>query len=278
MATTITLLVDNQAQIGLKHEHGFSLMIEHEGKRILFDNGQNEALFYNADKLNISLKNLDIIVLSHGHYDHGGNLTRLLLDNPNAIFYAHPDCKNKRFSLHPNKPVKTISLSEETVESLKLFPAKQCHFITQATEITSGIWLTGEIPRSCTVEDTGGPFFVDTAGKQADLLKDDMSLWIENGEGVTVICGCCHSGVINTLDHIQKQIGQTKRVKTLLGGLHLVNASQQRLQRSIEYLNQQHIEKLYPAHCTGEYAMQLLKTQLNNEVEIAKAGLSISIK
>jgi 7,8-dihydropterin-6-yl-methyl-4-(beta-D-ribofuranosyl)aminobenzene 5'-phosphate synthase len=278
MATTLTLLVDNLAKTGLKHEHGFALFIEHQDKRILFDSGQSEALFFNAAKLNISLKNLDIIVLSHGHYDHGGNLSTLLLDNPNTVFYAHPDCINKRYSLHPNKPIKTISLSQQTIEKISHFPVEQCHFITEPTQITPGIWLTGEIPRCCPLEDTSGPFFLDVTGKKIDLLKDDMSLWIENIEGVTVICGCCHSGVINTLEHIKKQIGDTKSINTLLGGYHLVNASQHRIEHCIEYLNQQHIEGLYPAHCTGENVMQLLKLKFKNQVQVAKAGLSISIK
>lgn len=89
--TTITVLVDNQAETGLQHEHGLSILIEHQGKRILFDDGQNDALFYNATKLDIPLYDLDMIILSHGHYDHGGNLSALLLANPNALFYAHPD-------------------------------------------------------------------------------------------------------------------------------------------------------------------------------------------
>jgi 7,8-dihydropterin-6-yl-methyl-4-(beta-D-ribofuranosyl)aminobenzene 5'-phosphate synthase len=277
MTTTITLLVDNQAQEGLKHEHGLSFFIEHQGKRILFDNGQNEALFFNAEKLNVSLNDLDIIILSHGHYDHGGNLAALLLANPNALFYAHPDCKNTRYSLHPNKPIRTISLSKEVIAAIDALPPAQCHFITRATEVHSGLWLTGQIPRLCGVEDTGGPFFLDPDGKQADWLNDDMSLWIETDAGLTVICGCCHSGIINTLNHIKKHTGETKPIKTLLGGLHLVSANQQRLNYTLEYLEKQGIDKLYPAHCTGEIAMNLLKETFKTKIEIAKAGLKLTL-
>ena len=277
MTTTITLLVDNQAQEGLKHEHGLSLFIEHQGKRILFDNGQNEALFFNAEKLNISLNNLDMIILSHGHYDHGGNLAALLLANPKALFYAHPDCKNIRYSLHPNKPARTISLSKEALAAIDAIPPAQCHFITHATEVLPRLWLTGEIPRVSNIEDTGGPFFLDPEGKQADCLNDDMSLWIETNAGLTVICGCCHSGIVNTLNHIKKQTRETKPIKTLLGGLHLVGADQRRLNYTLEYLSNQGIEKLYPAHCTGENAMNLLKEIFETRTEIAMAGLKITL-
>ena len=277
MATTITLLVDNQAQDGLKHEHGLSLLIEHQGKRILFDNGQNEALFFNAEKLNVPLNNIDIIILSHGHYDHGGNLAALLFANPNALFYAHPDCKNTRYSLHPNKPVRTISLSKEATTAIDAIPVAQRHLITHATEVLPSLWLTGQIPRLSDIEDTGGPFFLDTAGKYPDLLNDDMSLWVETKTGLTVICGCCHSGIINTLTHIKKQAETTKPIQTLLGGLHLVGANQQRLNETFEYLRKQDLDMLYPAHCTGEHPMLLLKDIFENKAEIAKAGLKITL-
>lgn len=275
MTTIITLLVDNQAETGLKIEHGLSILIEHQGKRILFDNGQNDALFYNATQLDIPLTNLDMIILSHGHYDHGGNLSQLLLANPNAVFYAHPDCMQTRYSLHPNKAVRTISLTKEVMEAIEAFPEKQKKFITSVTEITAGVWLTGQIPRLCDIEDTGGPFFLDKEKKQTDQLHDDMSLWIETEAGTSVICGCCHSGIINTLEHIKQQTEHAALINNLLGGLHLVSANQQRLNGTIDYLNMQNIKTLYPAHCTGDDPVLLLKKQFKNKLKIAQAGLQL---
>lgn len=277
MATMITVLVDNQAETGLQHEHGLSILIEHQGKRILFDNGQNDALFYNAEKLTILLHSLDLIILSHGHYDHGGNLARLLETNPNALFYAHPDSTQTRYSLHPDKAPRAISLSKTAVEAIEAFPDNQKKFITSATEITHGIWLTGQIPRLCDFENTGGPFFLDKEKKQADPLHDDMSLWIATEAGLTVICGCCHSGIINTLEQIKLQAGEAARIKNLLGGLHLVNANQQRLTSTIDYLNKQNIEAIYPAHCSGDNAILLLEKQFKNKLQTAKAGLQLTL-
>ena len=277
MTTIITVLVDNIAATGLKHEHGLSILIEHQGKRILFDNGQNDALFYNAEKLNIPLNGIDIIILSHGHYDHGGNLKTLLSTNPYATFYAHPDCTQRRYSLHPHKAPRTISLTQETLEALAAFPEQQKKFITHATEITAGIWLTGQIPRLSPVEDTGGPFFLDKEKNQSDPLNDDMSLWIETKEGLTVICGCCHSGIINTLTHIQKLTAQAKSINYLIGGLHLVNANQKRLHNSLDFLNKQNIKNLYPGHCSGDEAMLLLKREFKNNLQIVNAGLKLTL-
>lgn len=277
MASTITLLVDNLAGKGLQPEHGLSIFIEHQGKRILFDNGQNEALFHNAEKLNISLLNLDIIILSHGHYDHGGNLSKLLLANPEALFFAHPDCLQTRYSLHPNKPARRISLNASTIEIIQTFPEKQKTWITQPTEIVAGLWITGEIPRDCDDEDTGGPFYLDQQKKQKDLLNDDMSLWIESQEGITIICGCCHAGIINTLQHIKKLTKRSVNITNLVGGLHLVNASQKRLEKTLNYLQTQNIQHYYPAHCTGDHAVSLLSKNFNKKVQFAQSGLTIQI-
>lgn len=277
MSTTITLLVDNQAQSGLKQEHGLSILIETQGKRILFDNGQDDALFFNAAKLAIPLDNLDILVLSHGHYDHGGNLSTLLQANPDALFYAHPDCMQTRYSLHPDKAARTISLTKEALTAIDKFPAQQKRFITTTTEIVPGIYLSGQIPRLSSVEDTGGPFFLDKQKKKKDELNDDMSLFIVGETGLTVICGCCHSGIINTLSHIKKQIPPPLQINNLIGGLHLVNADQQRLRSSIDYLNKQNIANICPCHCTGDSAMQSLSEQFKNNLQTAQAGLKITL-
>lgn len=277
MPTTITLLVDNLSGKGLHNEHGLSIFIEHQGKRILFDNGQNEALFYNADKLGICLYDLDIIMLSHGHYDHGGNLKTLLLANPNALFFAHPDCLQTRYSLHPGKPARMISLTPETIDAINDFPKQQIKWLTEATEIYSGLWVSGQIPRICDIEDTGGPFYLDKDKQQKDFIYDDMSIWLEGKAGLTVICGCCHSGIINTLSHIKNQTGALTKINNLLGGLHLVNANSERINATLDYLQKQNINHLYPAHCTGENAMLLLSKQLNNKVQIARSGLKIQM-
>lgn len=278
MITIITLLVDNQAQSGLKQEHGLSILIEHQGKRILFDTGQNDALFYNAAKLAVPLNNLDMLILSHGHYDHGGNLSALLQANPDALFYAHPDCTQTRYSLHTDKAARTISLTKEDLTAINKFPTQQKRFITTTTEIVPGLLLSGQIPRLSSVEDAGGPFFLDKQKKQKDILNDDMSLFIVGETGLTVICGCCHSGIINTLNHIKKQIPQPLPINNLIGGLHLVNANQQRLRSSIDYLNKQNIANIYPCHCTGDNAIHSLSEQFKNNLQTAQAGLKITLR
>lgn len=272
----ITFLVDNISQQGLSAEHGFAVLIEQKKQRLLFDCGQGEALFHNADKLNIALNDLDAIILSHGHFDHGGNLKQLLLDNPNATLYLHPDCLQTRYSLHPNKEPRKISLPQSAIEAINQFPTKQKQFNKFVKQITDNIFITGQIPRVNKEEQISGPFYLDPLKQRQDKLLDDQSLWIETKEGIVVIAGCCHSGIINTLTHIKNKAAQQKFI-CLLGGLHLLNADQNRLDATIDYLNKVQLTSVYPAHCTGQEANKQLKKKIRSKVKNTYAGLTVII-
>lgn len=272
----LTILVDNIAQSGCIAEHGFALLIESNKQRFLFDTGQGEALFENANRLNIALTDLDGIILSHGHFDHGGNIKKLLDDNPNTTLYLHPDCLQIRYSIHPNKALRVISLTQETIRAIEQFPAKQKVFNKSITQITEQLYISGEIPRIHSESDTNAPFYLDPFKQTQDKILDDQSLWIETKTKIIVISGCCHAGVINTLRHIGKHIDEQKTI-TLIGGLHLVNADKEHLESTIQYLHKTSLSKLYLAHCTGEVPSLLLKKQFKGTVTNCYAGLTLSI-
>ncbi len=84
----VTVLIENTSDSSLVCEHGLSLLIEHDGRRILLDAGSSEAFCDNAEALGISLTGLDACVLSHGHYDHSGGFEKIFLRNPDAKVYA----------------------------------------------------------------------------------------------------------------------------------------------------------------------------------------------
>ncbi len=94
----LRILVDNETRDGLIAEHGFSLLIEVDGEKILFDTGQTNALFLNAEQLGVTLEELDTLVLSHGHYDHTGGLPRLLRISHNVRVYCHAAAFLPRYS------------------------------------------------------------------------------------------------------------------------------------------------------------------------------------
>lgn len=270
----ITFLVDNNAQADLKEEHGLAILIEHQGLRILFDNGSGEALFYNAQRLNQALDNVDVLILSHGHYDHTENTEWLLQHNPNAKIYLHPSALQTRYSKHANKPLKLVAMTKANQQAILQFPKEQVCYHTGVMKISEQLILSGQIPRR-SEEDAGGPFYLDSRCKASDHLLDDQCLWLVRGDEIHIITGCCHAGLINTLQWTREQ-NPDQKITSLTGGLHLTNASPPRIQASIEVLKQTELKSLYPGHCTGESVSNELKQLLEpvTHVNVAQAGLS----
>jgi len=269
----LTILTDNNAAPGLACEHGFAVLIETGDKRILFDTGQLDALETNCRTLGINLSDIDIIVLSHGHYDHTGNLADVLRQASRATLYLHPSALVERYSIRNDKP-KPINMPEAAKQAIDELPKERIVWVTEPTRLTEGVVLTGPIPRQTTFEDTGGPFFFDPDGNTPDPIEDDLSLWIDEPEGLTVLAGCCHSGIINTLGYIEAQTGP-KRIAKLIGGMHLSAASQERLDRTVESLGKRDIARLIPCHCTGQVAAERFREELPFPVEAGYAGMVV---
>ena len=259
--TTITILVENTAaDRGMISEHGLAYWIQRGETRILFDTGAGTALFHNAAALNIDLNTTSAIAISHGHYDHTGGLIRLLeiLKQPVPV-YLHPDALQSKYSgsgghAHP------AGMTENELEAIKSMKHRLV-FTECVTEIASGIYLTGKVPRITDYEDTGGPFFLDAGLTQPDPLDDDQSLYFDTDQGTVVLLGCAHAGVINTLKHIQHHTAG-RNIHTCCGGMHLESAGEYRLAQTIIALKNMNIRKLGPMHCTGIAATVRLWTDL----------------
>lgn len=273
---TIRVIVDNRAELPLMAEHGYAALLETEDKKILFDTGQGRALYDNAEKMDISLTDIDALILSHGHYDHSGNIASLIGDNRNIEFFAHPDCLQERFSYHEGEVIKSVGLTERDREVLMGLPPDQLHWSTGRTEITKGIYITGFVPREHELEDTGGDFYLDREMTKSDIIRDDLSLWVEGDRGLTVLCGCCHSGLQNTLNHISS-FYETPRFETLMGGFHLKNSSDARIESSIKFLKELAIDHIIAGHCTGDKALKRFYSAMSSSFSDSKAGLSLIV-
>ena len=245
----ITVLVENSVhRQGLVAEHGLSFHVQCGERSLLFDTGQTDLAVINAETLRLPLDRVEAIVLSHGHYDHTGGVPAMLEVVPEARIYLHPATFAKKFS-HNSGQSRPIGMSDCVAQAIR------CHaggFIetTARTEIMEGVFATGEIPRANAYEDTGGAFFLDAESTRPDPLVDDQALVINLGRSVVLLLGCAHSGVVNTLDHVQR-LTNGKPVSALIGGLHLGSASEERIQKTIERLRNAQLEMLAPAHCTG---------------------------
>jgi 7,8-dihydropterin-6-yl-methyl-4-(beta-D-ribofuranosyl)aminobenzene 5'-phosphate synthase len=198
----VTILVDNHAGEGLVAEHGLSLWIETEDMRILFDTGQGSAFANNARVLGIDLGKTNILVLSHGHYDHTGGIPQVLQQAGNANVYCHPGIVLPRYSIRNGMP-KPIQIPLASMAAIDGLPLEHLHWLQQPLWLSDRIGITGLIPRETSFEDTGGPFYLDPRGKEADPIEDDLALWIRTDDGVIVCVGCSHAGLVNTLNYVR---------------------------------------------------------------------------
>jgi 7,8-dihydropterin-6-yl-methyl-4-(beta-D-ribofuranosyl)aminobenzene 5'-phosphate synthase len=264
---TITQLIENTVGgPGLLAEHGVAFFIEADGHRLLFDTGQGLALAHNVEQLGIRMEAVEAIILSHGHYDHAGGLIDALEMTGPVDVYLHPQALTAKFNRN-GREIGALIADDARLASL----TKKCIYTRSPTEIISGIHVTGEIPRRHTIEDTGGPFYLNSGCNQEDALLDDQALFIETPKGLIVLLGCGHSGVINTLEYIQR-ISGGKNTYAVMGGMHLLRATAERLTFTGDNLQQLSVQYLAPNHCTGLDAVCYFKRRFPDTFHESKTG------
>jgi 7,8-dihydropterin-6-yl-methyl-4-(beta-D-ribofuranosyl)aminobenzene 5'-phosphate synthase len=282
-STKITILVDNNAcgpaaasrglPAQLASEHGLSFWIESGDQHILFDTGQGPALAANVTALGIDLSATDILVLSHGHHDHTGGVPQVLRAAPRAEVYCHPAIFRTRYSIRQGK-AESIGIPKRSSRSLGGLPPERLRWVSGPVMLSEHIGITGPIPRLTGYEGTGGPFYQDKAGRRPDPLEDDLALWVRTEGGLVVCSGCAHSGAVNTLDYV-RNLNHGLSVLAIIGGLHLLNANEERLDKTIEALGALKIPSVVPCHCTGAGAFRALDESLGERVSPGAAGMTL---
>lgn len=268
--TTLQILVDNRAEKGLESEHGLSMWIEVDGRHILFDTGTGKIFENNARKLGIDTSTADLLVLSHGHYDHTGGVDCFLQQAHQSHVYCHPGAVIPRYAVR-NGVGTPIHMPHGSIAAMDKLSEARLHWVQEPLRLGEHIGLTGPIPRKMSFEDTGGPFYFDPAGKRPDPINDDMALWIRTTKGLIVVTGCCHAGVVNTLDTIFR-LNNCMKICALIGGFHLMGARPLRLELTMKALQAFDIDLLVPCHCTGQAAVELLKKTFGIRVSHGAAG------
>jgi 7,8-dihydropterin-6-yl-methyl-4-(beta-D-ribofuranosyl)aminobenzene 5'-phosphate synthase len=243
-------------------EHGFSMLIRvfREGKAscVLFDTGgSSEGIVENAERMGISLSEVECIVLSHGHYDHfGGLISAVKAVNKAALpIIVHEDMFETRGSANSKGAVRKYP---EFPTEAELSPARIVS--TKQPSLAAGgmVCVTGEIPRKTSFETgyTQHKAFVNGSWQPDPWIRDERAIAINiKGKGLVVLSGCAHAGIINTISYAQ-QITGTEKVYAVMGGFHLAGKEfENRIQPTIEELQRINPELIVPSHCTGWRAM-----------------------
>lgn len=268
----ITILTENRtAKRGFLAEHGLSVFIEHNGKKILFDTGQSDVYLHNAKLLGIDLSKTDCIVLSHGHYDHCGGFVNFPTEKNYPVTYIRKNAFLKKFNSNKNE-YREIGIPWEYKNYA------DCISLTDNTaKIDENTYLCSNIPVTLPFEKPLQNLLVQKdEEKIVDTMSDEQMLVFDTENGLSIFIGCSHPGIASCLNYI-RQLFPNKKIYTVLAGMHLHSVSNERFAKTIHFLKSLDINMIFPLHCTGVIRECEMKQAFGNKCMIYGAGDSFEV-
>ncbi len=270
----ITFLTDNYVDAaGLKAEHGFSCYIEYKDTKILFDTGTTMTAVENAKQIFRELPKADFAVLSHGHYDHTGGL-QYSFDEIHQItnkIYCHKYI----FDNHLKESKYGYQFIGFEVDKEKFNDKFELIQNEEFTEIKENIYLSGTVKRYFEfnadlklIAKINGEYIKDPFRDEQYLIIDD--------NGLIIISGCSHSGIINIIEHA-KHLFPGEKIKAVIGGFHLFRSTKEQMDETIDYFKQNNVEKIITGHCTGLNGLFAFNRNFPDNFIPIKVGLNLEL-
>jgi 7,8-dihydropterin-6-yl-methyl-4-(beta-D-ribofuranosyl)aminobenzene 5'-phosphate synthase len=275
MEIKITTLSENSATRACLGEWGLSMLVEADGRKVLFDTGAGTAALHNAQLLGVDLAGVTTIVLSHGHHDHTGGLLGVLRLGGKKEVIAHPAVWGRKYGAFGGGPKRFngISFNREGLESL----GASFKLTTGAVRLSANMTTTGEIPMVTDYEAVEKYLYIRDGDRfEQDPLADDLAMVIDTEFGLVVILGCAHRGIVNTLRQAQKVTGK-ELIYAAIGGTHLVHASRGRLEKTAADLEEMGVQYLGACHCTGFNASAFLAGRFGARFFQNNAGTRLTL-
>lgn len=269
-----TLVENTTTTKTLGSEHGLSLYIEALGHKLLFDVGQSRLFLENAQRLNIDIANVDLLIISHGHYDHGGGLRTFLQNNATARVYLHQKAFEKHYSIRANGKLEYIGLEDELQYN------NQIIFTSDRCLITKRIYLYTNDVQKVPQPAANSSLFAESNGQRIkDTFIHEQNLVIEENGKTLLLTGCAHNGIINILEKFHVITGRMPDY--VIGGFHLSS-------RSVGNESDENIDMIgnclintkaryYTCHCTGLVPYNRLKSMMGNNIAYLQTGSEVII-
>lgn len=281
MEMKFKILIENTTEENLICEHGLSIYIEFDNKKILLDAGQSGDFISNSDNMGVALEELDFCVLSHGHYDHSGGFEAFFDKYKEINIYAMKDVIKEYYSGSGGN-IHYIGLSKEMYSKNK----DRFNLLDGYTRLCDGVYA---IPHNTKGLDKIGERcklykrYVDTY--VGDDFLHELSLVFDTPKGIVIFNSCSHGGVKNIVDEVMDKF-KDKKLYAFIGGLHMKGMqdgaeiciySDDEVRGLCEYMMENDIAKLYTGHCTGNKAYEKIKIIMKDKVEYISTGKIITI-
>jgi len=280
----VTTLIENRESTlkpGLTSEWGLSLHIEFNTYSILFDTGASGAFVDNAEHLSVKVDAIDVAVLSHYHFDHGGGLERFFELNANAKVYLANAPHGEYYIKIMRIFKRNIGLDPAFMDDHR----ERLEIVGEATEILPGVFIFPKIIGTHPKPRGNKLLYVKSKGKLSldDFTHELVMAIIENGK-LVIFTGCAHNGILNMIDTVAKEFAGVP-IKAVIGGLHLVDSLPFNFmagnKKDVENIGKSilsyPVEMTFTGYCTGKRAFKVLKSVMGNQIQNIQTGSSFDI-
>ncbi len=278
----ITALVDNETHYEgpILAENGISLLVElpELNFSLLVDTGiTGDTLLNNARVLGVDLSKVNMIFLTHNHYDHTGGLLKLLKAlETRPLVVAHPEVFTLKYAILPSLGLNNLTFTGPPFNLKELEARTKVLLTRDPVLLAKDVLTTGEIPRETNFEMVEGFYKVSGGSFVKDDLPDDQALIVRMDDGLVVLLGCGHSGVVNTVRRAISLM-EEDRVKAVVGGFHLIDADEERIEATVKALKEMNVETIIPMHCTGFRAKVRIHEEMRDSYHELYASETIEI-
>lgn len=256
-------------------EHGLSLYVEADGRKLLFDTGASELFLENADRLDVDIADVDYVVISHGHFDHGGGLKAFFQHNKKAEVFIHTKAFEEHTARREDGSEEYIGLDQELMHNKRIVFTGDRFFIARGIEVFSNV-----IGRDMFSQSNRALLVRRENNSVEDNFEHEQNLVIREEDRIALFAGCAHNGIVNITRHFEEL--KRRHADYVFGGFHLNNPltnqseSSELLMPIGEYLKATR-STYYTGHCTGDEPYHLLKIVMGDNLQRLATGSVINI-